>query len=94
MHTLIIHHIGSDPDRFEVQRADDNKRTQSVEIPSPYAFPVQGRPDSNLSRELHWYLEEFLDYPFEPYTDVAPKHHRNLLRRNCSNLVSAIKKTI
>ena len=32
---------------------------------------MEGRPDSNLSRELRWYLEEFLDYPFDPDTDVA-----------------------
>jgi tetratricopeptide (TPR) repeat protein len=78
MHTLIIHHTGSSPDRFELQRASDSKRIQSVEIPSPDSFPVQGRPDSNLSKELRWYLEEFLDYPFDPYIDLADRVLKSL----------------
>jgi hypothetical protein len=35
--------------------------------------PGRGRLDSNLSRELRWYLEEFLDYPFPPRTEVAER---------------------
>ena len=74
MNTLIIQHIGTNPDKFEVVRAKDNKVSlPAVEIPSPSEFPVEGRPDSNLSRELRWYIESFLDYPFEPDTDVAER---------------------
>jgi len=74
MNTLIIQHIGTNPDKFEVVRAKDNKVSlPAVEIPSPSEFPVEGRPDSNLSRELLWYIESFLDYPFDPDTDVADR---------------------
>ncbi len=73
MRTLVIQHVATDPDRFEVVRLSDGKRTRAVEIPSPDSFPVEGRPHSNLSKELRWYLEEFLDYPFEPNTDVAER---------------------
>jgi len=71
MHTLIIQHIGTNPDKFEVMRLQDGKRTPAVKIPSQSEFKVQGCPDSNLSQKLRWYLESFLDYPFEPDTDVA-----------------------
>jgi len=27
---------------------------------------VEAQPDTNLMRELRWYLERFLDYPFDP----------------------------
>jgi tetratricopeptide (TPR) repeat protein len=71
MHTLIIRHISSNPDKFELVRQKDGKRTRAVEIPAPSAFPVAGRPNSSLARELRWYLEAFLDYPFHPETDHA-----------------------
>jgi len=32
---------------------------------------VEGHPNSPLMRELRWYLEQFLDYPFHPETDHA-----------------------
>ena len=34
---------------------------------------MEGRPNSDLMRELRWYLEEFLDYPFPPETDRAER---------------------
>ncbi len=71
MHTLIIQHISANPDKFEVVRQKDNKRTQAAETPAPSTFPVAGRPDGNLAQELRWYLEEFLGYPFHPETDHA-----------------------
>ncbi len=64
--TLIIRHTGKDPDRFQVTRLMDGKGApNSVEIP--------WLPNSNLSAELRWYLERFLDYPFHPDTDVAKR---------------------
>ena len=45
--TLIIRHVGNDPDRFEVMRSD-GKRTRAVEIESPDRFPVEGWPKCNL----------------------------------------------
>ncbi len=49
-HTLIIKHIGKDPDRFQVTRLKDGKSAPNpAEIPSPDGFPVEVRPNSNLS---------------------------------------------
>jgi hypothetical protein len=44
-----------------------------VEISSPYQFGVEGLPNSDLMRELRWYLEHFLDYPFHPEIDHAER---------------------
>ena len=57
MNRLVIHHIDeSDPPQFLISRAD-HKTASPVEVTSPFDFPVEGIPDSNLMRELHWYLE-------------------------------------
>ena len=72
--TLIVRHLpDSEPAAFQLTRLSDNKTTQPVELPSPFGFPVEGRPDSDLMRELRWYLEDFLDYPFPPETDHAER---------------------
>ncbi len=61
-HTLIIRHTGKDPDSFHLTRLMDSKGSPDwVEIPSLDAFKVEGLPNSNLSMELRWYLERFLD---------------------------------
>jgi tetratricopeptide (TPR) repeat protein len=44
-----------------------------AELPSPVTFTVEGRTNSGLVRELGWYLEEFLDYPFSPETEHADR---------------------
>jgi len=68
---FIVRHI---PDhsawRFEVLR-DGGRGVAPVEVVSPIGFPVSGRPSSDLIRELAWYLETFLDYPFPPRTEQA-----------------------
>jgi tetratricopeptide (TPR) repeat protein len=65
---LAVKHIdSSSPPQFELTRADA-KSLPPAAIPSPYEFPVEGHPNSNLMRELAWYLESFLDYPFPPET--------------------------
>ena len=46
--------------------------------PSPFGFPVEGRPDSDLMHELQWYLEKFLEYPFSPETDHAARVQKAL----------------
>lgn len=80
-HTLIIRHIDKEPDKFQVTRLKDGKSAPSTaEIPSPDRFPVEGRPDSNLSMDLRWYLDRFLDYPFHPDTDVAERVQDSLRR--------------
>jgi len=69
---LAIEHIdGSSPAAFKLTRLEDGKSLSQVAIGSPYEFPVEGRPNSPLMRELRWYLEQFLDYPFHPETDHA-----------------------
>ena len=71
MHTLIIQHLPStDPPQFQVVRGD-HKTSEPVLVAAPLGFPVTGRPESDLVREMQWYLEEFLDYPFPPNTDRA-----------------------
>jgi tetratricopeptide (TPR) repeat protein len=73
MPTLLLRHLaGSDPPRFVVQRAG-GKETPPAEVPSPVGFPVEGRPKSDLVRELAWYLEAFLEYPFSPETEHADR---------------------
>ena len=70
---LAIEHVeSSSPAAFKLTRPD-GKSAPPVPIVSPYEFQVEGRPNSNLMRELRWYLEQFLDYPFHPETDHADR---------------------
>lgn len=74
MSTLIIRHVEtSDPPLFQVVRLKDGRTAPPVAIAAPAAWPVKDLPNSNLSVELRWYLEEFLDYPFPPVTDRAER---------------------
>ena len=64
---LAIQHVEeASPRAFRLVRLLDGKSVPPVSIPSPYEFPVEGVPNSNLMRELRWYLEQFLEYPFPP----------------------------
>ena len=81
MNTLLIRHVESgDPPKFQAICPQDARSTETVAIPSPVGFPVEGRPNSDLMRELRWYLEGFLDYPFPPETEHAERV-RDALRR-------------
>ena len=72
--TLTVRHLPkSEPSGFELARLSDGKTTEPFEVPSPFLFPVDGRSGSNLMREMRWYLEDFLDYPFPPETDRADR---------------------
>src|SRR5260370_8539135 len=62
----IEHAEKSSPPVFNLTRLPDGKSAAPVTILSPYEFPVEGQPNSNLMLQLRWYLEQFLDYPFEP----------------------------
>ena len=74
MNELIIRHVeGSDPATFQVVRRPDGKSTAPVTVKSPFGFPVEGNPDTDLMRELRWYLEDFLAYPFDPNLDLAER---------------------
>ena len=76
-----IRHVESgDPPKFQAICPQDARSTETVAIPSPVGFPVEGRPNSDLMRELRWYLEGFLDYPFPPETEHAERV-RDALRR-------------
>lgn len=75
-HTLVIRQIdGSDPPRFEVARVRgaEVKVADAVEVPPPNTLAVEGLPDDSFPRELRWYLERFLDYPFSPDTERADR---------------------
>ena len=73
---LIIRHLGEL--RFVVTRLNDGKSSSPVQLIPPDAVTVDGRPDSHLLQDLRWYLERFLDYPFEPHTDIAERIQRAL----------------
>jgi hypothetical protein len=71
MNTLVIQRLpDSDPPKFQITR-EDHKASEPVCVTSPFGFAVEGRPESDLVRELQWYLEDFLEYPFPPNTDRA-----------------------
>jgi len=69
--TLIVRHTGECS--FRVERQSDGKASQTVTLQAPDAVAVTGRPDSHLLRDLGWYLERFLDYPFPPNTELADR---------------------
>lgn len=71
---LAIEHVEEAPPRtFRLVRLLDGETSPPVTIASPYKIAVEGLPSSNLMRELRWYLEQFLDYPFPPETDHAER---------------------
>jgi hypothetical protein len=77
--TLVIRHLpDTEPPQFQVQRLSDGQTSPPAAVPSPVGFPVAGRPDSHLLRELQWYLETFLDYPFPPETGHAERVQKAL----------------
>ena len=74
MSILRVQHVAGDgKPRFLLVRVADAKTTAPVAIAPPVGFPVDGRPDSDLVRELRWYLEDFLGYPFPPETEHADR---------------------
>lgn len=69
MPTLIIQHSPeTDPLAFQVLRPDPIKVAKPTVLTSPATVPVGSAEGANLTRELRWYLETFLEYPFEPKT--------------------------
>jgi tetratricopeptide (TPR) repeat protein len=63
---------GSGP-RFVLTRATDHTDAGPVEVPPPRGYPVEGQGQHDLMHELRWYLETYLDYPFEPWTTRATR---------------------
>jgi tetratricopeptide (TPR) repeat protein len=73
--TLIVQHVPkSKRPAFTVIRCDPSGTTPDVaKITPPEEFGTKELPGSHLRRELRWYLEQFLDYPFPPNTDRADR---------------------
>ena len=70
--TLIIQHIrDTQPPTFHLLGSGSFRESGPVVVPSPSGFPVKGRPHSDMMRELRWYLEDFLEYPYEPEVSHA-----------------------
>jgi tetratricopeptide (TPR) repeat protein len=72
---LIIEHVPDiDPPAFRAVRCDPPQISPDVTpITPPEQFGADQLPGSDLRRELRWYLERFLDYPFPPNTDRADR---------------------
>lgn len=68
-----IHHTGSQNGSamFEVIRSMDMKRTAAVALPDPAKFPVEGHPSKQFLPELRWYLEDYLQFPFGAFPQLA-----------------------
>ena len=75
MRTLIVQHVPkSSPPAFTVVRHDPHQTTpETANITPPEQFQAEQLPGSDLRRELRWYLEHFLDYPFPPNTGRADR---------------------
>ena len=75
MGILIIEHVPeSDPAAFRVVRCDPPQISPDVTaITAPERFGADQMPGTDLRRELRWYLERFLEYPFPPNTDRADR---------------------
>ena len=73
--TLIIRHLDDQngAPQFTVVREKDGKLADTIPLTSPETTIVEGRPNSHLMLDLRWYLEYFLDYPFEPNTQLAER---------------------
>ena len=79
MPTITIQHVdGSDPVQFLV--VTTGKNLGPFKVPCPADFAIENLPDSSLIKELRWYLETFLDYPYPPETDRAERVLETLRR--------------
>ena len=70
---LQIHHTGSQNGSamFEVIRSMDMKRTAAVALPDPAKFSVEGHSAKQFLPELRWYLEDYLQFPYGVYPQLA-----------------------
>ena len=64
-------HNGDDHPQFVVARLSDGKNAEPVSLTPPDRIKLPNREHGNLTSDLRWYLERFLDYPFEPNTHLA-----------------------
>lgn len=70
---FIISHLGKtdDGERFAIVHQSKGKMADETILVGPETIKVKNFPNSNLRRDLIWYLEEFLDYPFSPKIETA-----------------------
>lgn len=78
MNKITISHLGDLPPRFQLVGVGDGKTLDAVKVPNPFEYPVEGRPHSNLMKELAWYLEVFPGHPLPPFTDQADRILKSL----------------
>lgn len=68
MRFFIIRHIGKHADgqqySFRVECQNNGRCGDETTMTAPDGFHLEDYPESNFSQDLHWYLEEYLDYPF------------------------------
>ncbi|HEX4611202.1 MAG TPA: CHAT domain-containing protein, partial [Urbifossiella sp.] len=70
--TLVVRHVvGTDPPQFTVSLLSDGWAAPAVAIAPPNSVRVEGRPNDDLTHQLRWYLEQFLEYPFHPDDEYA-----------------------
>ena len=76
---LVIRHVQKEKNFiFQVENPLSMKTALPAIISPPDQLIVEGRPNSNLLQDLRWYLENFLDYPFSPNTDIADRVQKAL----------------
>lgn len=70
---LQIYHVGNQNGRamFEVIRSTDMRHTVAVALPDPAKFPVEGYPAKSFLPELRWYLEDYLQFPYGAFPQLA-----------------------
>ena len=70
---LQIHYTGDQNGSamFEVIRSMDMKHTAAVDLPDPTKFPVEGHPAKQFLPELRWYLEDYLQFPYGVFPQLA-----------------------
>nr|MCH9698525.1 CHAT domain-containing protein [Gammaproteobacteria bacterium] len=73
--TLIIKHQNSEQNNhsFCVVRQSDAKTSKPVTLTGPDSVQVDGRPNSTLTQDLRWYLEDYLKLPTGAYPDLAER---------------------
>jgi hypothetical protein len=78
MNRIIIQHVAPRDPNFQAMAPESGKSTDSVPVPSPFDFPVEGLAKSVLMGELRWYLEKFLDAPLPPQKERAKRIQKAL----------------
>jgi hypothetical protein len=77
VHIFTIRHLDDDSDRqrhrFRVERQADGYCSDAAMLTAPAGIQVEGRPDSDFDKDLHWYLEQLPAYPSVPDIELAER---------------------